>query len=758
MLQRIPNIRQSLTFRLILWVGTILLGVILAWAYINIKLHRQNAIDRIVKETDRLGNTIRLGTHYAMMLNSREEINQIINNIGRQPEIRNIRIFNKQGRIKFSNVREEVDRVTDIEAEACGICHKQEPPLDTIPLPGRTRFINSPQGGRLLGIISPIDNEPGCSAASCHYHPESKKVLGILDVVVSLDTTDSETRLHEQGIMALAVLSFVGVSIFISVFFLTSVNRPIQRLIWATRLIGQGHYAPVVELSREDEIGQLGAAITRMGERIAEKQEELNEQRDEYQSLFEQVPCYITIQDRDLRVIRFNREMAAQFSPEVGDTCYRAYKGRQEKCEVCPVLQTFEDGQCHVGEEVVINKDGTETYWFVRSTPVRKSSREITAVMEISLDITESKRLEKEIRKSEIKYHSIFNNIPSTVFIVAMDGMEVLDCNDSIKAMYGYEKRDIVNGSFLNLFDGSERDTYCLQLRTSAVLNQVRQFTKNGQAFFVNMHVSPSEYSGREALLVVASDITERLMAEQQLIQASKMSTLGEMSTGVAHELNQPLAIIKAADSYLRKKIRRKERIDEDILRTMTDEIDSQVDRASKIINHLREFGRKSDVAKEPVQVNEALEKAHEMFDRQLRLREINVVRNLQENLPMILADANRLEQVFVNLLINARDAIEEKWERSGRKSREEKIVLKSFSDGKTVTVEVRDSGTGIPRLIADKIFEPFFTTKKVGQGTGLGLSISYGIIKDYEGTIRVESGADGGAAFIIELPVPESA
>jgi histidine kinase len=758
MLQKIPYIRKSLTLQLILWVGLILLASIFIWAYVNIRVHKQNAIDHIVEEADRLGNTIKLGTHYAMTLNSRDDINQIINNIGRQQQIVNIRIFNKEGQIKFSNVRAEVDSITSIKADACFICHREAPPLETLPVNERTRVFDSPEGHRLLGIISPIYNEPGCSTAPCHTHPADKKVLGALDVVVSLSKTDNEILAHERGIIALAVFTILGISAIICVFFFLLVNRPIKNLIATTQLIGQGNYQRNVELDREDEVGQLALAIHQMGRDIAEKQDQLNNQRDEYQNLFEQVPCHITVQDRDLRIIRYNRETARQFKPQPGDTCYQAYKCRSQPCEICPVLQTFEDGACHTGEEVVINKDGTETHWLVRTTPIRKSPEEITAVMEMSLDITQSKRLEQAVRQSEEKYYNIFNNIPNAVFIVDMELMNILDCNDSVTSIYGFSKTEIVDHSFMKLFDENERESYSRHLKTANVLNQVKQLTKNGQIIFVNIHVSPSEYLGRKALLVVTSDITKRLIIEQQLIQASKMATLGEMSAGVAHELNQPLAVIKTASSFFIRKVKKREAINEEVLKTMAQEIDRHVDRASKIINHLREFGRKAEVMKEPVQVNEAMNRACEMFDQQLKLREIKVVKELHADLPLVLADANRLEQIFINLLVNARDAIEEKLERADHESAEKAIKLRSFAQDGKVVVEIGDSGIGIPEYIRDKIFEPFFTTKKVGQGTGLGLSISYGIVQDYDGAIRVESKENEGSKFTVTFPVMAAA
>jgi histidine kinase len=247
-------------------------------------------------------------------------------------------------------------------------------------------------------------------------------------------------------------------------------------------------------------------------------------------------------------------------------------------------------------------------------------------------------------------------------------------------------------------------------------------------------------------------------MAEQQLIQASKMATLGEMATGVAHELNQPLSVIKTAGSFLVKKVQKGEDIKDDILKTMAEEIDSHVDRASKIISHMRQFGRKSDVKTERVHVNETLNRALEIFSQQLKLREIEVVMELEEDLPPIFADSNRLEQIFVNLLINARDAIEEKWEKGALEGEVKRILLKTSSKDGLVIIEVKDTGAGIPKSVLDKIFEPFFTTKEVGKGTGLGLSISYGIVQDYDGTIKAETQEGFGSNFIIRFPISREA
>ena len=257
-------------------------------------------------------------------------------------------------------------------------------------------------------------------------------------------------------------------------------------------------------------------------------------------------------------------------------------------------------------------------------------------------------------------------------------------------------------------------------------------------------------------MLVTTSDITKRLETEQQLIQASKMATLGEMATGVAHELNQPLSVIKTASSFFIKKITKKEPLEDEILFKMLQKIDSNVDRTTRIINHMRQFARKSDMDLVKIQLNEVLQQAFEIFSQQLKLRGIAVVWEIEKELPMIIADPSRLEQVFINLLLNARDAIEERWGSVEIEKADKRIILKTSYDAQHVICEICDTGVGVPQAMADKIFEPFFTSKEVGKGTGLGLSISYGIIKDCGGSIQVIPNKTAGACFALKFPLPE--
>jgi C4-dicarboxylate-specific signal transduction histidine kinase len=231
------------------------------------------------------------------------------------------------------------------------------------------------------------------------------------------------------------------------------------------------------------------------------------------------------------------------------------------------------------------------------------------------------------------------------------------------------------------------------------------------------------------------------------------MSTLGEMATGVAHELNQPLSAIQIGTDFFRTMVRQGKPIPPEDLVLVSEQMAEQVMRAVGIINHMREFGRKSDLQGEPIDINKPIHGVFTLLSRQLEVRGVEIVLDLTEGLPKIIADGNRLEQVFIDLVINARDAMEEKKRVSVGPTIHNSLTVKSYQEADRVVVSISDTGTGIPADIRERIFEPFFTTKETGSGTGLGLSISYGIVKDYHGTIEVTSEEGRGSTFKVAFP-----
>jgi len=334
-----------------------------------------------------------------------------------------------------------------------------------------------------------------------------------------------------------------------------------------------------------------------------------------------------------------------------------------------------------------------------------------------------------------------------------LNTLEIQDANERALKSYSYEKEELIGKSFLDLAEPLEWDRLRkVSWDKEGAVFKVKHHTKNDESIVVNIRFSSLKDLGQDTVIVTTSDVTERVKSEAQLIQASKMATLGEMSAGVAHELNQPLSVIKTSATFLVKKIDRKEPVVPEILRELAEEMDSQVDRASLIINHLRQFGRKTDIRKINVQLNDCIRGTFTVLGRQLEVHGVKVELHLDEELPPIRGDSNRLEQVFLNLIMNARDAMDEKEALAG-KGVEKVLEISSFRENDEVVVEISDTGLGMSEAVKNKVFEPFFTTKPVGKGTGLGLSISFGIVRDYDGTIEVESEEGRGTKFTIRFP-----
>lgn len=266
--------------------------------------------------------------------------------------------------------------------------------------------------------------------------------------------------------------------------------------------------------------------------------------------------------------------------------------------------------------------------------------------------------------------------------------------------------------------------------------------------------------NGRKAMIHIMGDLAETTEAikrreaelrekQEQLVQAAKLATLGELTTAVAHELNNPLNNIGLftgnAIDLIEFGSSDRERLLEELRSAM-----SQVQKASEIISHMRTFGRTAPISRMPVAINEVVKRARALLREQLRLRQITVETSLAESDPVVMGSEIQLEQVFINLLTNARDALAE--------APQKLISITSQVEGEHVVLAVSDTGEGVPAEFEQRIFDPFFTTKEVGKGTGLGLSITYGIIQEHGGAITLENHPGHGATFRVELPLGDPA
>ena len=369
----------------------------------------------------------------------------------------------------------------------------------------------------------------------------------------------------------------------------------------------------------------------------------------------------------------------------------------------------------------------------------------------------ENATLQDQYIKSEEKYRTLFNSDPHPIFILDSRTFEILDMNQRAEDSYGYLRDELLGRPFLQLGDESDEELAeglrNLSEDKSLLLTKKQHYRNGGKPFFVNINMSFAKYGKADVIVASTTDITEVIEKETQLIQAGKMTTLGVMAAGMAHEINQPLNVIQVCADFILKMLKRGQKIEDEDLRTMSNDIVTNVERASGVIKHVRDFARQSEPVRSRVKINDPINDVFKVLGHQLKVHDVEVELDLDPDVPDILAEHNRLEQVFINLVSNAIDAMDEKDGRKDVANKEKRLKIESFAENGNVSVKVIDTGIGMTEEVKNKIFEPFYTTKKVGKGTGLGVSISYGIIKDYKGSIEIESKVGQGTTFTLTFP-----
>jgi C4-dicarboxylate-specific signal transduction histidine kinase len=354
-------------------------------------------------------------------------------------------------------------------------------------------------------------------------------------------------------------------------------------------------------------------------------------------------------------------------------------------------------------------------------------------------------RLQERVQQLERRVHQDEERRRALVHIMG-------DLNESNKRLGDQRK------AMLHILGDYEQDRSRLARQTERLDNSRRALLHILQdSHTSNLRLEAS----RKAMIHIMDDLrkttTEIERREQelrdkqeQLVQAGKLATLGELTTGIAHELNNPLNNIGLYVGNVIDRIQLgfAENEKDGMLRELEAALE-QVRKASEIITHLRTFGRAASVVLEPVAITHVIGRSLSLMREQLRLRQIDVELDLADGEAVVTGNPIQLEQVFINLLTNARDALVDAPRRV--------VSIRSEVRPPVVAVTVADTGPGIPPGLEQRIFDPFFTTKEVGAGTGLGLSITYGIITEHAGTIAVERTPDGGARFLIELPLAET-
>ena len=366
-----------------------------------------------------------------------------------------------------------------------------------------------------------------------------------------------------------------------------------------------------------------------------------------------------------------------------------------------------------------------------------------TAIMNGRLYRSLSSQAE-ELRELKDYNENVLESLDSGIVVLGLDG-EITSWNRSMETLYGRKRQDVRGRPLAEVLPDKFMEALrgTLDLGNQGEIAHIYKLhlpSSDGRSLMVNVSVAPFQSGAAEqsGTILIIDDVTARARLEEQLQHTEKMASVGLLAAGVAHEMNTPLAGISSYTQLLRGQME-----ETDSRSELLDKIEKQSFRAAKIVNSLLNFSRSSGTEFEQVDVNKALVDVLSLVEHQMSGSRIRVRRELAEDLPSIRGNENRIQQVFFNLILNARDAMP----RGGW------LTLVTYADTDTVVIEVKDTGHGIRRDHIRRIYDPFFTTKGIGRGTGLGLSVSYGIVQEHGGAIFVDSTPGQGTKFQVALP-----
>ncbi|OGQ77616.1 MAG: hypothetical protein A2289_06195 [Deltaproteobacteria bacterium RIFOXYA12_FULL_58_15] len=266
---------HRISYKLIMTTAVVSIAIIGVFSYYILTSQREALIYHVKDHAHQLSETIKSSTNYDMLLNQRDRVHRTIDMIAQQDGIKKVRVFNKEGTIIYSSDKAVIGTMVDTQAEACFACHAADSPLEKLATTDRTRIFESKSGTKNLGIINPIYNEPSCWTAECHAHSRDQKVLGVLDVTMSLDEVERQMSADRTRFLLFALIAVFAISLLIWIIFENLVGKPVGRLMVATNQIAKGDLAYKIEVKRNDELGHLGNSFNEMMHKLAEAQKQL---------------------------------------------------------------------------------------------------------------------------------------------------------------------------------------------------------------------------------------------------------------------------------------------------------------------------------------------------------------------------------------------------------------------------------------------------------------------------------------------------
>jgi two-component system NtrC family sensor kinase len=448
---------------------------------------------------------------------------------------------------------------------------------------------------------------------------------------------------------------------------------------------------------------------------------------------------FIEVNDAMVRMLGYSsREELLQI--DIPTQLYLSLEQREQHAEAMK-----ENGHLRNFEATLRRKDGSPIHVLINAFGLYDNLGRLLQIRGLMLDVTGLRTYQSELHRERDFSSKILSNTQNLILVADTAGLISYANRRWFDA--GFEQRDLLGRPLLELAEPAYirplADALQKTMNSQQVDNLELQIVRNSGAagkFSANLSPVRDEQGTVTSIVLVLTDITDSAVLRDKLVHTEKMAAVGQLVSGVAHEVNNPLTAILGFADLLMENPELPESARKD-MRVILQE----AQRTKQIVQNLLSFARQMPPQRNAVQLNSILRRTVQLRSYDFNSHGVDIVEHLDDGLPEVMGDAHQLQQVFLNILNNAYDAVHE----VGRPPR---IEIMSTTAGDVVEVSFRDNGDGISE--PDKIFDPFFTTKEIGKGTGLGLSICYGIVKEHGGEILCHNNAGGhGATFIVRLP-----
>lgn len=571
---------------------------------------------------------------------------------------------------------------------------------------------------------------------------------------------------EEQSTFALFSILTVGLLAIAILFVLLqkTVIGPIEKLSALAGRIGRtdGNPTTPIPVRGNDEIAVLTAEFNSMMERlsksrsalqneVAEKEktaQALRASESKLEGLVNAITDCMYMVDADMRIVWANDRTKDVFGKNVvGATCHEAIHASPAICRDCITRKTFLDGYVHEHEKEIVVNGVRRTYWCTSNVTARDTAGQPLTVLEILRDVTSRKEAEVALQKSERFLEETLNAIGDGVAVI--DGKYgLLRINPALERMFG-AKNPITGCKCHAEFFGLDGPCpWCPAQKTLAAGVASTNVAAEVDCAGTKTHLEITTFPRRDergnvvGVIEYVKDIGMRIRMQAQMERAKRLQSVGTLATGVAHEINQPLNILKLTATSLERLIENEREIGRETLAARLRDLTGEVDRISGIVNHMRALASRDFEPKiEPTDLNRTIRNSASLLAAQLDAHGIRLVFNLDPADPTAVVDPLQLEHVVINIVANAMQALDR------HRVKNPEIEISTHARGDAVVMEVADNGPGLGDNI-DLIFDPFFTTREAGGGMGLGLSIVYTFVSSWDGTIEARNRPSGGALF----------